>query len=90
MAKRQGNKISTIKPFENEADSIDIGELTVENRLDRIELYGSAQITRDKAGLKLAQELKALIDAAVAKLQAEDLPDHIPIEPPDSVDNPFS
>jgi hypothetical protein len=81
--------MSTIKPFQNEADSVVIGELTIENRLDRIELYGSLQITKDKEGLKLAQELKELIDAAVKALQAEDLPDHVPIAPTENVDNPF-
>lgn len=79
----------SIKPFQNEADSIDIGELTVENRLDRIELYGSLQITRDKAGLALAKELKALLDSTVKALQGDDLPDHIPITPTDKTDNPF-
>ena len=81
--------MSAIKPFQNEADSIMIDDLTIENGLDRIALYGSLQITRDKAGLKLAKELKALIDATVAALQAEKLPDHIAIQPPDEVDNPF-
>lgn len=81
--------MSAIKPFQDEAASIMIDDLTIENRLDRIELYGSLQITRDKAGLKLAKELKELIDATVAALQAEKLPDHIAIQPPDEVDNPF-
>jgi hypothetical protein len=81
--------MATIKPFKNEADSIMIGDLTVENRLDRVEIYGSAQITRDKEGLKLAKELKQLIDATVAALQAEDLPDHVPVKPAENIDNPF-
>jgi hypothetical protein len=82
--------MSILDPFANEADSIMIGDLTVENRLDRIELYGSLQITRDKAGLKLAEELKDLIDAAVAALRADkNLPDHIAVVPTQSVDNPF-
>ncbi|MES2534707.1 MAG: hypothetical protein V4632_02445 [Pseudomonadota bacterium] len=79
----------TIKPFQNEADSIMIGDLTVENRLDRIEIYGSAQITRDKAGLKLAKELKKLVDATVTALQAEELPEQVPVKPAENVDNPF-
>jgi hypothetical protein len=83
--------MTIIKPFENEEESLALGDLTVENRLDRIELYGSAQITKDKAGLELAQRLKQLLDATVKALKAEkDLPDHVPITPPDSVDNPFS
>lgn len=79
-----------IHPFGNEADSIPIGELTVENGPDRIAIYGSLQITRDKAGLQLAQDLKELINATVTTLQAEqDLPDHVQITPAERVVNPF-
>lgn len=81
--------MSTIKPYANEADSITIGELTVENREDRLELYGSLQLTRDKEGLALARELKALVEATLEVLESEDLPDRIEIDPPDEVDNPF-
>jgi hypothetical protein len=81
--------MANIKAFQNEEESIAIGELTAENRLDRISLYGSLQITRDKAGLKLALELKELIDAAVTALQAEKLPEHIAVAPSEKVDNPF-
>ncbi|MEN3294982.1 MAG: hypothetical protein V7642_4235, partial [Burkholderiales bacterium] len=55
--------MTTIKPFTNEEESIAIGDLTIENRLDRVEMYGSAQITKDKAGLRLAQELRQVLDA---------------------------
>ena len=81
--------MSTIKPYANEADSITIGELTVENREDRLELYGSLQITRDKQGLAVARELKSLLDATLQVLESEDLPDHIATNPTDEVDNPF-
>lgn len=79
----------TIKPFQNEEESITIGELTVENRFDRIELYGSLQLTKDQAGLALAKELKALVDKTVKAMQAEKLPDHIAVAPTDKVENPF-
>ena len=54
-------------------------------------MYGSLDLTRDKAGLKLARELKAVLDAAVRHLEAApDLPDAVPApEPPTSVKNPF-
>lgn len=39
--------------YENETDSFTIGEMTVENRLDRISLYGSVDLTRDKVGLEI-------------------------------------
>jgi hypothetical protein len=86
---QRGKAVLTIKPFQNEAESIVIDDITVENRLDSIELYGSAQITKDKAGLKIAKELKQLIDATIEVLQAESLPDNIPIVPMNNVDNPF-
>jgi hypothetical protein len=71
--------MNSIKPFSGEADSIPIGDLTVENGPDRIAIYGSVNITKDKVGLALAHELKQLIDATVASLQAEtNLPEHIP------------
>ena len=80
----------TLQPFQNEADSITIGELNIENRLDQLELYGTLAITRDKAGLRLALEMKALIDATVQALQsAADLPEAMSTRPTDSVDNPF-
>jgi hypothetical protein len=67
-----------------------MGELTIENRPDRIAIYGAANIAKDKAGLALAQELKALIDATVATLEAEkNLPDRIPVAPSQAVSNPF-
>ena len=76
-------------PFKNEEDAIGIGELTVENRLDRIEIYGSISLTRDKTGLELALQLKQLVDTTGAAMQSEKLPDKIPITPTENVDNPF-
>lgn len=82
--------MATLQPFQNEAEAIMIGELNVENRMDQLELYGSLSITRDQSGLQLALELKELIDAAVAHLQAaQDLPAAIESKPTDRVDNPF-
>ncbi len=77
------------KPFKEEATSLMLDAMTIENRIDRIELYGTLQITRDKAGLKAARSLKEVVDAAVAALEAETLPDQITIRPPDKVNNPF-
>ncbi len=82
--------MSTLQPFANETDSIAIDELTIENRIDQLELYGSLSITRDKVGLERALQLKALIDATIAQLQSEpDLPEALPLRPTDSIDNPF-
>ena len=78
-----------IAPFQDESTSLNLDQMTVENRLDRIEFYGSLQITRDQAGLRLARELKSLLDAAVAALEKEDLPEQIESRPVNRVANPF-
>jgi hypothetical protein len=79
-----------LKPFDNETQSMSLGDLTIENRLDQLELYGSLSITRDQAGLALALQLKQLLDDTVAHLQqARDLPPRLSNKPSDQVDNPF-
>ena len=80
----------SLKPFKNESDSLAIDELTIENRVDQLEIYGSISLTRDKLGLERALRLKAIIDATVKALQDDAaLPDQITFKPTDSVDNPF-
>ena len=81
----------TISPFTNESESLDIGDLTIENRTDRISIYGSIDLTRDKTGLEHARMLMAVIDRVVQVLESErDLPDRIaPPDMPDEVPNPF-
>ena len=79
-----------LQPFDNETQSISLGDLTIENRLDQLEIYGSLSITRDQAGLALALQLKQLMDDTVAHLQkAQDLPSQLSPKPTDQVDNPF-
>ncbi len=82
--------MASIKPFQNEKDAIEIGELTIENRLDRVELYGSLQLTRDKAGLALARQLKDVVDKTIKAMQSGELPDQIRTTPTDNIDNPFN
>lgn len=79
-----------LKPFENESETMQIGEMTIENRIDQLELYGSLAITRDKVGLQQALQLKALLDATVLHLQNEkDLPEQVFFKTTDDVKNPF-
>ena len=77
-------------PFANEADVLEIGNLMLENRLDRITISGDLDLTADKAGLEAARALHAQLGAVVAALEARELPDRLP--PPDiqTVDNPFA
>ena len=81
--------METIRPFETEAESLQIDELTIENRLDRIAIYGNIEITRDKRGLERARQLQRLLDDTVRALEAEDLPETVQTIPPDKVPNPF-
>ena len=76
--------------YENETDSFSIGDMTVENRLDRISIYGSLDITKDKEGLENALKLKRIIDTSIDALKRDkNLPDKIEIMGTDTVDNPF-
>ena len=81
----------TISPFANESESLGIGDLTIENRMDRISIYGSIDLTRDKAGLEHARMLKAVLDKVIQVLESEkNLPDKIaPPDMPDEMANPF-
>jgi hypothetical protein len=80
----------TLRPFEDERNSLVIDALTIENRVDQLEIYGSLAITRDKIGLTHALQLQQILDATVSALQNDPaLPDQITFKPSDQVDNPF-
>lgn len=82
--------MALINPYQNETEALVIGDLNVENRIDRISVYGSVELTRDKAGLQQARMLKEVLDAVVAALEREkNLPDQVPVKPTESVRNPF-
>ncbi len=78
-----------MKVFQNESESEDIGKLTIENRTDRVSISGRLDVTRDQAGLAAAKELKATVDAIVAFLEGEKLPEYIQMKPAAEVKNPF-
>ena len=87
-AKKKAEK--TFVPFANEADVVHVGNLMIENRLDRITLSGDVDLTLDQAGLALARRLHALLGDVVGKLEGQELPARLP--PPDvqQIDNPFN
>ena len=79
------------KPYANEADVLRVGEMEIENRLDRVTLTGDVVLTRDKAGLALARELQAIVDSVVKALEADkQLPDAVAVKEARSVRNPFA
>ena len=79
-------------PFADDSHASAIGGLNLENGQDRIAIYGNLDLTRDKAGLERARELKTLLDAVVQALEADPhLPGQAPAAPkPGTVHNPFS
>lgn len=84
--------MTKLTPFADDSASLSIGDLTIENGTDRIALYGSLDLTRDKQGLTHARALKTLLDQAVQHLEAEkSLPDLVPApSAPKNVANPFT
>ncbi|WGZ94270.1 MAG: hypothetical protein QJT81_21245 [Candidatus Thiothrix putei] len=80
--------------FKNEAETRLLQDLTIENRLDRVSLHGSLDITHDAAGLALALKLKDMLDAVVQILSTEQasgvLPEKISLKTSDEVANPFA
>ena len=78
-------------PYANEADVLRIGDLEIENRVDRVSLTGDLVLTKDKAGLALAKELQSLMERVVKALEADkQLPQIVELKASDTVKNPFS
>jgi hypothetical protein len=80
---------TSFTPYRNESDCLQLADLTIENRLDRVSVYGSIDLTKDKTGLENARELKRILDQVVEALEASDLPDKVAMEEPETVKNPF-
>ena len=79
------------KPYANETDVLRIGDLEIENRVDRVSMTGDVVLTKDKAGLALAKELQALIESVVKTLEVEkQLSDVVELKPTKTVKNPFA
>ena len=76
-------------PYANETDVVNIGRMVIENRVDRITIYGDIDLTLDQAGLAQARQLWQLLAAVVAALEAQALPETLPAPLIKTVDNPF-
>ena len=86
----KGRAMSDFVPYADESEVLSLGELAIENRVDRLTLHGRVELTRDQQGLALARRLKAVLDAAVGVLEAdENLPEAVRTLPADTVRNPF-
>ena len=78
-------------PYANETEVLRIGDLEIENRLDRVSLTGDLVLTKDQTGLALAKELQSLIGRIVKAFEAEkQLPETVELKVTKSVKNPFS
>lgn len=84
-----GQLKNTFVPYANESDVLNIGQLTIENRVDRITLSGDVDLTADRRGLADARALLLLLGDVVASLEARELPDKLPEPPAETVANPF-
>lgn len=80
-------------PFANDSQSLSMGadDLTLENKGDRVSIYGNIDIARDKKGLAQARTLAKAFADMVAALEKESLPDEIKATAVESktVENPF-
>lgn len=83
-------KPAAFVPFANEADVLGIGDLTLENRIDRITVSGDVDLTADQEGLALARRLHAVLGDVVAALEARELPAQLPPPEVKTIDNPFA
>ena len=78
-------------PYANESDVLRIGDLEIENRIDRVSFTGDLVLTKDKAGLALARELQSLMEHVVKALEADkQLPQVVELKVTKTVKNPFS
>ena len=78
------------KPFENGTESHSIHDLTLENDLDRVSVYGNLQIGKDQAGLEAANALQHNLNEIVTYLENQtDLPAQIENQDDNEIENPF-
>ncbi|TXN19678.1 hypothetical protein [Methylobacterium sp. WL9] len=80
------------RPFADDAGVQNFENLSFENGTTRIALYGSLDLTRDRTGLDRARALRAVLDAIVTALEAEDLPQAVAetTRASTTVKNPFA
>lgn len=80
----------SFKAFNDSTASLDIGGLTLENNTDRVSIYGSLNIGRDRQGLAQAKQLQNIINEMVTTLEQQDLPAQIETFAAKQVKNPFA
>ncbi|AMO96742.1 hypothetical protein CFter6_4136 [Collimonas fungivorans] len=81
--------MSKFIPFSDESSTLTIGKLNVENRLDRVSLFGDLDLTLDQRGLEQAKTLQSLLNRVVEELESRSLPETLATAPVVKVSNPF-
>mgnify|MGYP001119766210 FL=1 len=81
--------MSKFIPFADESATLAIGKLNVENRLDRVSLFGDLDLTLDQRGLEQAKALQSLLNQVVEQLESRTLPEVLAAAPVVKVRNPF-
>jgi len=81
--------MSKFIPFADESATLAIGKLNVENRLDRVSLFGDLDLTLDQRGLEQAKALQSLLNQVVEQLESRTLPEVLAAAPMVKVSNPF-
>ena len=84
--------MADLRPYADDAASLQIGEPTLENGRERVAAYGSLDLTRDRAGLAHARALKAALEEVARALEADPrLPGQVaPPQAPTRAKNPFA
>lgn len=62
-----------IEPYQNNAQSMQVGNLIIENQEDKISFYGDIDLYQNAQGLKDAKTLQALFTEIVQILEQQDL-----------------
>ena len=62
-----------IEPFANNHQSMQIGELVIENQEDKIVIYGDIDLTLDASGYEQAQQLHELTSKIIDAFQVNRL-----------------
>ena len=77
--------------FADDGAVLGVGNMDIDNAVDRVTLTGDVVLTKDRQGLQLARQLQAVLDSVVRTLEAENsLPEKVEVESARTVRNPFS
>lgn len=77
-------------PYHQGNESIEIADLTIENQVDVVNIYGNIQLSKDQQGLVYAKQLQQLMNAIVTQLEQEQqLPAQVECVEKKWVENPF-